>query len=329
MSSNQTIADESREAMTRYLLGQMTETDQHALEQEFFTDSEKFDQVWAVENELVDAYVRNRLPRRERELFEHHYLQSPKHRERVAFARMLLEAADETATASVTDSAPVASWWQRLLESLRGSQMLLVGAMSAAMLLLTVGVLWLLVERSRLSDQLASEQSGRVTQAQREQELSRRIQELEKQVASEHQQNEQTNSELTRLREELRQTQAQRPAPSQSSQPALLSFLLIPGGVRAGGEMQQLKIPSGIRQAQLRVKVEANDYRSFQAKLRAVDGDEILSRSALKANAQSFVTVTVPASRLASGDYILTLSGVTSSGETEEVNRYSFRVNRQ
>jgi hypothetical protein len=314
--------------MTRYLLGQMTEADQHALEQEFFTDSEKFDQVWAVENELVDAYVRDRLPSRERELFERHYLPSPKHRERVAFARLLLEAADETATAPVAGSAPAASWWQRLLESLRGPQMLFVGAMATAMLLLTVGVLWLLVERTRLSDQLASEQSGRVTQAQREQELSRRIQELEKQITGQRQQNEQANSELARLREELRQAQAQRPD-TQSSQPALLSFLLIPGGIRAGGEMQQIKIPSGIRQAQLRVKVEANDYRSFQARLRPVDGDEILSRVALRANAQSFVTVTVPASRLASGDYILTLSGVTASGETEEINRYSFRVNRQ
>lgn len=314
--------------MTRYLLGELPEADQHALEQAFFTDSEKFDQVWAVENELVDAYVRNRLPRRERELFERHYLQSPAHRKRVAFARLLLEAADETAAVPVTDSAPTASWWQRLLESLRGSQLLLVGAMATAMLLLALGVFRLLSERSRLSDQLASEQSGRMAQAQREQALSRRLQELETQINSERQHSEQASSELARLREELRKAQARRPAP-QSSQPALLSFLLMPGGVRAGGEMQQLTIPPGIRQAQLRVKVEANDYRRFQAKVRAVDGGEILSQPSLKANAQSFVTVTVPASRLDSGDYILTLSGVTAAGDTEEINRYSFRVNRQ
>lgn len=313
--------------MTRYLLGELTGADQHALEQEFFSDSDKFDQVRAVESELVDAYVRNRLPRRERELFERHYLQSPEHRERTAFARLLLAAADETVTAPVTDSAPGASWWQRLRESLRGSQLLFAGAMAAAMLLLTTGVLWLLIERSRLSDQLADKQAGRIAQAQHNQKFSRRYQEPEKQITGERRQNEQTNSEPTSLREELHQ--AQRPAPPQSSQPALLSFLLIPGGVRAGGEIRQFTIPPGSQQAQVRANVEASEHRIFQVRLRAVDGGEILSQPSLKANAQSLVTVTIPASRLASGDYILTLSGVTASGETDEINRYSFRITRQ
>ncbi|HEV2668794.1 MAG TPA: hypothetical protein VG324_28005, partial [Blastocatellia bacterium] len=80
--------------MTRYLLGDLPEIEQTAVEQEYFADPEKFEEVWAAENDLVDRYVRGRLSRGERELFERNYLQSPKHRERVAVARKLLEAAD-------------------------------------------------------------------------------------------------------------------------------------------------------------------------------------------------------------------------------------------
>jgi hypothetical protein len=326
MSLTPTITDERREVMIRYLLGELSGGDQSALELEFFSDSETFDQVWAIENDLVDAYVRNRLPRRQRELFERHYLQSPKHRERVALAGMLLKTADQTAP--VTSSEPAVSWWNKLLESLRGPNLILAGAMTTAMLLLAPGASWLLIERNRLNDQLAREQAGRGAQQQREQELSRQIQELEKRIAAERRQNEQANSELTGLRAELRRIQTRQSAPP-SSQPALLAFLLIPGGVRAGGEMQQLVIPPDVSQTQLRLKAETSDYRNFQFRLRAVDGGEILSRSNLRSRSPSFVTVTLPARILAAGDYILTLSGVNASGVLEEINSYFFRVTRQ
>ena len=46
--------------MTRYLLGDLPEIEQTAVEQEYFADPEKFEEVWAVENDLVDRYVRGR-----------------------------------------------------------------------------------------------------------------------------------------------------------------------------------------------------------------------------------------------------------------------------
>src|SRR5262252_4422512 len=85
---------EQDERATRYLLGNLPESEEAAVEQEYFADPEKLEEVWAAENDLVDRYVRGRLSRGERELFEQNYLQSPKHRDRVAVARKLLEAAD-------------------------------------------------------------------------------------------------------------------------------------------------------------------------------------------------------------------------------------------
>src|SRR5687767_3799971 len=93
---------EQDERIARYLLGDLPETEQMAVEQEYFADPEKFEEVWAAENDLVDRYVRDRLPRGRRELFERNYLQSPKHRERVALARKLIETADRQTAESAT-----------------------------------------------------------------------------------------------------------------------------------------------------------------------------------------------------------------------------------
>jgi hypothetical protein len=66
---------EQDERITGYLLvGRLTEDEQTAVEEEYFADPQKFEEVWAIENDLVDAYVRGRLPGGERELFERHYL---------------------------------------------------------------------------------------------------------------------------------------------------------------------------------------------------------------------------------------------------------------
>src|SRR5215813_2832325 len=109
---------EQDERMTRYLLGDLPETEQTAVEQEYFADPEKLEEVWAAENDLVDRYVRGRLSRAERELFERNYLQSPKHRERVATGKKLLEAADSHGAENEGAQRVIASETGRLMEML-------------------------------------------------------------------------------------------------------------------------------------------------------------------------------------------------------------------
>jgi len=87
--------DQRENLMRRYLLGELTEADRAALEQELLIDRSKFDRVWAVENELIDSYVRGEMSRADRERFEGHYLVSPLHRERVAIAESFLADIDQ------------------------------------------------------------------------------------------------------------------------------------------------------------------------------------------------------------------------------------------
>ena len=79
--------DERLERLEDYLLGLLPEAEAEQLDELSITDEEFAWQLRAAEDDLVDAYVRNSLPATTRARFEEYYLASPRHRERVTFAR--------------------------------------------------------------------------------------------------------------------------------------------------------------------------------------------------------------------------------------------------
>lgn len=298
----------------RYLLGQLTEVEQAALETQFFADAVRLEEVWAAENQLVDDYVRERLPRTERQQFEQHYLASPRHRERVAFARQLLKTVDE-ATAQAAESMRQPERWANFWALLRGPQ-LAWGLALAALLVMLIGGTKLLRERAHLRAQLTATQTA---QQQRERELAERL-------AAAQTQNEQRAAalaELERLRNATPTPSITPPPPA----PKVLAFVLSAGLLRGSDKAQQLAIPPGTSQIELRLRLETRDYATYQIQLRTVEGAALLTRSQLKLRADQ-LAVALPANKLRAGDYILTLSGVAAAGTIEEVNRYFFRVSR-
>jgi len=304
---------EHDERTIRYLLGDLPETEQTAVEQEYFVDQEKFEEVWATENDLVDGYVRGRLSRRERELFERNYLQSPKHCERVAVARKLLEAADRQVDESGGAIVPAPGRLMEIFKALVTPRFL---APATAFLLLLSILSWMMIERSRLNEELGKAQARLSDQERREREIAG-------QLAAEREQGAQLKSRLDRVLESI----AQRPS---LTPPSILSFLLKPGGPSRteGGPQQQITIPRETDLVKLQMKVEKGDARRFQAAIRAVAGPQVWSQRSLKPGAGA-ITVTVPANKLPMNDYILTLSATTPTGETEEINPYVFRVIRK
>jgi len=305
---------EQYERMTRYLLGDLLETEQMAVEQEYFADPEKFEEVWAAENDLVDRYVRGRLSRGERRLFERNYLQSPKHRARVAVARKLLEAADRQVAESGRAIVPEPS---RLMEALKAMVTPRFLAPATAFLLLLSILSWMMIERSRLNEELGKAQAQLSDQQAREREI-------ERQLAAEREQGVQLKSRLDSLLESIAQMPSLTP-------PSILTFLLKPGGpTRTEGEPhQQFTIPRETDLVKLQMKVEKGDSRRFQAAISAVGSPQVWrSQRSLKPQSGK-VTVTLPANKLQVDDYILTLSVTTPAGETELINPYTFRVMRK
>jgi hypothetical protein len=315
--------DHRENLIHRYLLGEMTETDQTAFEGELLADRDKFDEVWSVEEEMIDSYVRGEMARADSERFESHYLTSQLHRERVAIAQLFLESIDQMAGETINngETRPVAPWWSRLLESPPWPK-LSVGAALALALLLTLGGVLLLIERSRLTDQIAKIQSEAQIESasfrQREQELALLNQALEKEIADERRHGEQLKAELEQLRKQ--------PQPTSSAVP---SFLLIPMPLRSENASPPPTIPILNGKVRLLMELESRDHRSYRIRLQTAEGREILLRNTNKVSFlkdRAFAALTIPAKTLAKGEYVLILSGRTPDGRSEEIDRYFFRA---
>jgi anti-sigma factor RsiW len=306
---------EQDERMTRYLLGDLPETEQTAVEQEYFADPEKFEDVWAAENELVDRYVRGRLSRGERDLFERNYLQSPRHRERVATGRKLLEAADRLVSESGVAPQAITPAPGRLMEMLKALLTPRFLAPATAFLLLLSFLSWMMIERSRLNEELERAQAQLADQQRREREIAA-------QLDAEREQGAQWKSRYERALESF-------PKMPSLTPPSILSFLLKPGGgTRNGGDPhQQITIPRETEMVNLQMKIDKGDSRRLQATIKAVGRPEFWRRS-IKPRS-GVITVTVPANKLPVNDYILTLSVATPTGETEEISNAQFRVLRK
>jgi anti-sigma factor RsiW len=88
--------DSTSEAiLIRYLLGDLPEEQQVEIEERAFRDQGYLKTMQAVETDLIDEYVRDGLPERDRIRFEARFLASEERRRKVGFAKALAIVAAE------------------------------------------------------------------------------------------------------------------------------------------------------------------------------------------------------------------------------------------
>ena len=290
--------------LMRYLLGELSEDEQTALEEQYVADPRIFDTVAKVENDLVDDYVRGKLPPESRERFERMYLAHPHRRERVRFAEALLARVDASDSSTVPGAAPAAriawrSWADRLL---RPKPAL---GFAFATLLLASGV-WLVFEARRTRQDAVQREAARTDQERRETETAAR-------TGTGH-------------------GTADRPAAARP--PAVVVLALEVGSVRAvdTASPTPLIIPPSATEVRLQLTMQERDYPTYRAILRRIGGAEILRRGPLTpevAGTAATITLSVPATEFVPGDYMLTLEGATSGGAFEDVSRSLIRADQR
>jgi type II secretory pathway pseudopilin PulG len=311
---------ESEQTIRRYLLGELPETEQSALEEKYFTDPQIFNEVLETESELVDDYVRGQLASEVRERFEQSYMAHPARSERVKFAAALATRLDQKKEPVTREQLTLAvSWWQRLLALLSGQRLTLRFSVALATLLIMLGGVWLFVEsRRRQQSELARTQAAREAQEQRERA----------QLAQP------TPDEAKRAERTPQQIRQPTPTPTLDSAPHSVSLALIVSGVRGGDSNQipTLVIPPGTTQARLLLNLKESNYPSYRASLQTITGVEIFSQTNVKPGSKktgaSFV-FTVPAHKFANGDYVLTLRGINPDGEVDDLSKSLFRVEKK
>jgi TolA-binding protein len=318
--------------IARYLLGDLPEEQQVAIEDRAFADKDYFALVTAVENDLIDEYVNHELSATERRQFETRFLASSERRKRVEFAKALARVPIAAPALERNVVSQPAKWsWQDLLYAflirLNPATKL---AMVAVMLTLVFGSAWLFTETFRLRNQLSQLQAqNQARQNDLQQQFDaerRRNEELNARLSQEKQQREQSDESLRQLSES---GDATNPPP----RPVIASLMLLPGLSRGGGDKAHLLMPEDARLVRLQIGIDPEEqYKTYAVELRTAAGRQVWNRENLTARTRGkarAVSLTLPASALKSGDYELRLSGRKEGGESEDVGFYYFDVKKR
>ena len=81
--------EKALEEVRLWLLGLLPEQDSRSLEERLITDSELYEEVFIVEEELIDDYIADRLSAEDRKAFESYFMNSPERQEQFRIANAL------------------------------------------------------------------------------------------------------------------------------------------------------------------------------------------------------------------------------------------------
>jgi len=312
---------DNEKLIVQYLLGALPEEQQVEIEDRAFSDREYLASITAVENDLIDEYVRGELSATERQRFETRFLASAERRKRVEFAKALRTVVSESPAPE--KNRTTWSWRDSLYAFLNGFNPTARLAFVAATILVVAGAAWLFVETQRLRRQVTQ------LQAENQQALEaerKRNAELNARLDQEKQQREQTDESLRQLTETQ---EAKNPAPP----PVIATLTLLPGLSRGGGEKPTLDLSNDARLVRLQIGIDPEEqYKSFAVELRTLAGRQVWNRENLATRTRRgthFVGLTLPATVLKPGDYELRLRGLTETGGAEDVGFYYFNVTKK
>jgi hypothetical protein len=289
----------------RFLLGAMSDDERAEFELAFIGDEAMFDHVRAVEDDLVEQYVRGTMSSDDRRLFSASYSGSAANRERVDLTRAMLKTVSGR---KVSERGNNISIWESITAFLVGNKLALGSAF--AILAVAAGG-WFALTRNTANEVAAVETpvvETRTTPIVAATPLPSPAISNNEIVAE-------TNKPTPR-------NDNKPPEPPKVSTPVLALFA---GSVRAGGSMTQLDLPKSASGARLLLNLESRDYERYSAEVVDPDGRVVARSSNIRANGKR-VEVFVPASRLATGEYIVRLSGLSKENNKESVADFPFRA---
>jgi hypothetical protein len=284
-----------------YLLGELPEEQQVAVEDRAFADPSYLREIQSAEADLIDAYVRGELTADERRDFERMFLASPLRRGKVAFARNLVRLSDEHAK-----SAPKierVSGLRALLDSIWAWNPAAQFAAGLAALVCIAGISWLAVRDRSMRFEVASLQQRTGALAQQADSLRRQL-------------------------DEERSRTAKPPV-----QATVATLVLLPGVSRGETRPVPFAVDAGTTLARIEIQLEARDeYPRYRAELHTAGGSDVLSMNNLTARKSEngfTVTLEAAASTLQSGRYELALQGLATNEPARDIGFYYFIVQQR
>lgn len=299
--------------VVQYLLGTLPAPETERLDELIFTSQEFAEALSAAEKDLVDAYVRGELSGETLKQFQSHYLNSPRGRNQVEFAR----AFQEFGAKEVAGGSPSSNMLYTRPSAFRWSV-----PVAAALILLAVSG-FLLFQNVRLH-----QQDSRI-QAELD-HLQEREQQLLKELGNQRTAAAQAEEELSRVRDERARLDAELNPTGSTRADALIASLTLSPQVRGTQAIQSIRIPSDRGLIAARLELEPNNYSTYAVALIDPLSNRVLWQSArvqaTGAAGQQVLNVSFRAELLKTQDYRLKVSGVSPAGATEPLGDYPFRV---
>lgn len=295
---------DQKRRMVQYLFGELSADERAEFEDSYLKDSEVFQELVALENEMIDRYVLGELPQPERQRFEHSFLSNPARRDMVETARSLLaySAASENAMQPETPERATVPWHRTW-----GFQF----AAAAVFLLLMGGTFWLALTNRRLGNELENLRREQVTAVQDKQALQQQV---------------------DSLRAQLEQRDAAIQQMAQLQDHDTVSFNLGPGVSRGNGDLVNLVVPPQVSSVSLHMILEHDSHSHYGVSLRTADGRLIWRKDNVQGQSPSGqnkdMTITLPSRLLQTGDYVVRVSA-GNEDPLHTLAGYSFHVSKR
>jgi hypothetical protein len=305
--------------LLRYLLGSLPEEEAERLDELSIGDDAFAWRLSAVENDLVDAYVRGELSGGDLAEFKKRYLSSPRRLQKLEFAEALSSFDRETLTAAAQARpapSPEAKEESSNTWSLRRwfsvPRLALQWGFAGGAVAMLFAASYLLLENARLRKQRVEAQGFHATAGQREQELQRQLN--DQRVA---------NAEMAKEMDGLRESQ-----PNLDQLKTLSAVLLPP--TRGAGQIPTLLVPPRTSLVVLVLALETDDFPAYRVGLRDPAANQILWHSTslqpTSGAENKLISISFPARLLRSQNYVIELSGVSEKGAAELATSYTFHA---
>ncbi len=317
------ISENKKQAIS-YLLGDMPDAERDGFEERLFLDEDLSFSLDAAENDLVDEYVRGELSGEEVIKFERNFTLAASRREKLQAAKVLQAKLFDEKSAAIV-AAPQVSIWERLSGIFGVPRLAWAGSLAVIILFFLIGGFWLLRNtQDKQFAEVGSENQNVLIESNKQPTIetlpnANTAQNTEQKPANA---NEQIKPKLSPPPESV--------APKIVKQPTVYAFTLLPP-MRSGAR-PTLVVPPDAQTVRLRVEHNnAREFIKYRAEIRDSSGDLIWSRE-IAVNGKTLqkpIILDVRSGALAAGSYELTLSGVTSDAQFEEVNFYNFTVRKK
>jgi hypothetical protein len=308
--------------LIRYLLGTLPEQEAERLDELSIRDDAFVERLNSVENDLVDAYVKDELSAEDLAQFKKSYLCSPERLQKAEFAKALASFDSKRMPVSAQKEVPAkAPGSQPIDESLKGlspwrwfafPRLALQWGLAGGTLAMLLVASYLFLENARLNKQTIKVQAAQAALYQHEQELQR-------QVNDQHA----ANAEMVKELEGLRESQPN------FDQLKTLSALLLPPTRGADG-IPTLTVAPGTGLVVLLLSLESAELRKYRADLKDPATNKFVWRSTdlqpALGGKMNFVSISFPARLLRSQNYVVELSGIRANGAMDFMTSYTFHA---